>query len=316
VPLSKRLIELHNGRMWLESETGKGSTFFFTLPVQSGIWRSGELSKSNRGSVAPIGRKSVLIEEPDITLLHMVRRHLSHCDVIEVGNREDLPNLIEQHQPVALIVDLQDDEEISGRLSLQEIPAGLDLPVIFVRLQGQLRNARALGVRNFLIKPVIREHLFEAIGNLGQVVQNVLVVDDDPSLTELVSRMLEAGGGHYRPVKALGGAEALAILRREPIDLMLLDWYMPEVTGLDVLREMRGTPGLANIPVIVISGRYPDSDTPEAGQDLILVQTGKSSVFETISYLDVLVEKLPLKGVTDGESVRELPATQAGPPVS
>ncbi|HET9912303.1 MAG TPA: hybrid sensor histidine kinase/response regulator [Anaerolineales bacterium] len=315
VPLSKRLIELHNGRMWLESEPGKGSTFFFTLPTQSGIWRSGELSKSSRGVVAPMGRKSVLIEEPDITLLHMVRRHLSYCDVIEIGNREDLQNLIEQHQPVALIVDLQ-DEEVSGRLSFQEFPAGLDLPVIFVRLRGQLRNARALGVRNFLIKPVIREHLFEAIENLGQVVQNILVVDDDPSLVELVSRMLEAAGGHYRPVKALGGAEALAILRRESIDLVLLDWYMPEVTGLAVLQEMMGTPGLADIPVIVISGRYPDTDPPKDGQNLILVRTGKSSVFETISYLDLLVENLPLRGVTDGESVQESTAAQADPPAS
>lgn len=316
VPLSKRLIELHNGRMWLESEPGKGSTFFFTLPVQSGIWGSEALSQSNQGVVVPMGRKSVLIEEPDITLLHMVRRHLSHCDVIEIGNRENLSNLIEQYQPVALIIDVQDDEEISSRLSLQEFVASLDLPVIFVRLQGQLRNARALGVRNFLIKPVIREHLFEAIENLGQVVQNVLVVDDDPSLAELVSRMLEAGGGHYRPVKALGGAEALAILRRESIDLVLLDWYMPEVAGLDVLREMMETPGLAGIPVIVISGRYPDADVPRDGQNLILVQTGKSSVFETISYLDALVEILPLKGVTDGESAPELPAAQVGPPAS
>jgi CheY-like chemotaxis protein len=258
----------------------------------------------------------VLIEEPDITLLHMVRRHLSHCDVIEIGNRADLPNLIEQYQPVALIVDLQDDEEIPGRLPIQELPADLNLPVVFVRLQGQLRNARALGVRNFLIKPVTREHLFEAIDSLKQVVQNVLVVDDDPSLAELVSRMLEASGGHYRPVKALGGAEAMSILKREPIDLVLLDWYMPEVTGLDVLRKMMRTPGLASIPVIVISGRFPDTDIPKDDQNLILVQTRKSSVFETIGYLDMLVENLPLKGVTDGESVPELPAAQAGPQVS
>jgi CheY-like chemotaxis protein len=128
--------------------------------------------------------------------------------------------------------------------------------------------------------------------------------------------MLEAGGGHYRPVKALGGAEALAILRRESIDLVLLDWYMPEVTGLDVLREMMGTPSLADIPVIVIGGRYPDTDTPKDGQNLMLIRTGKSSVFETINYLDALVEILPLKGVTDGESVQESPAVQADPPAS
>jgi hypothetical protein len=79
---------------------------------------------------------------------------------------------------------------------------------------------------------------------------------------------------------------------------------------------MMGTPSLVNIPVIVISGRYPDADTPKDGQNLILVRTGKSSVFETISYLDVLVENLPLKGVTDGESVQESPVTQAGPPAS
>ena len=270
----------------------------------------------NQDVIAPRGRKSVLIEEPDITLLHMVRRHLSHCDVIEIGNREDLPNLIEQYQPVALIFDVQNDEEISGRLLLQEFPSRFDLPVIFVRLQGQLRNARALGVRNFLIKPIIREHLFEAIDHLEQVVQNILVVDDDPSLAELVSRMLEAGGGHYHPIKALGGAEALAILGRDPVDLVLLDWYMPEVTELNVLKEMMATPALADIPVIVISGKYPDTEISEDGQNLVLVRTGKSSVFETISYLDALVEILHLKGVSDVKSVRELSTAPADPPAS
>jgi signal transduction histidine kinase/DNA-binding response OmpR family regulator len=316
VPLSKRLIELHNGRMWLESEPGKGSTFFFTLPTQGTIWKNGRFLNDGGGFVAPISRKSVLIEEPDITLLHMVRRHLSQCDVVEIGNRDDLPNLIEQHQPVALIVDLQDDEVISGQTALHEFPAGGDLPILFVRLQGQLRSARALGVRNFLIKPVIREQLFEAIGNLGQAVRNVLVVDDDPSLAELVSRMLDASGGLYRPIKALGGSEALAILRRQPIDLVLLDWYMPDITGLDVLQEMMKTPGLVDIPVIVISGRLPDTEIPKDDQNLILVQTGKSSVFETISYLEALVKLLPLKGVTDAESAQALPAAQAGPRVS
>jgi CheY-like chemotaxis protein len=158
--------------------------------------------------------------------------------------------------------------------------------------------------------------LFEAIENLGQAVHNILVVDDDPSLVELVSRMLESGGGQYHPVKALGGAEALAIIRRENIDLVLLDWYMPDVTGLELLQEMMGTPGLANIPVIVISGRYPETEISEDGQNFIHVRTGKSSVYETIGYTEALVEILALKGVTDVKSVQESLAAQAGPPAS
>jgi CheY-like chemotaxis protein len=125
--------------------------------------------------------------------------------------------------------------------------------------------------------------------------------------------MLEPSSNYYHPVKAFGGTEALAILRRESIDLVLLDWYMPEVGGLEVLQEMRETPNLADIPVIVISGRYPETEVPKAGQNLIVVRTGKSSVFEIIGYLEALVDILPLKGVIDVESVQESPAAPADP---
>ncbi len=79
---------------------------------------------------------------------------------------------------------------------------------------------------------------------------------------------------------------------------------------------MKRTPDLAEIPVIVISGRYPDAETPKDGQELILIQTGKSSIFETIGYLEALVEMLPLKGVRDVESVQESPEALSGPPAS
>jgi CheY-like chemotaxis protein len=88
---------------------------------------------------------------------------------------------------------------------------------------------------------------------------------------------------------------------------------MPEVTGLDVLQEMIRTPSLAGIPVIVISGRYPDTEFPKDGQNLILLRTGNPSVFETISYLETLVENLPLTGITGGESVPQSSAAPADP---
>jgi DNA-binding response OmpR family regulator len=315
VPLSKRLIELHNGRMWLESQPGLGSTFFFTLPTNGGIGSGTELTRSDWSVMAPSGRKIVLMVEPDTVLLHMIRRHLSHCEVIEIGLGADLQKLIEQYEPVALIIDQQADDN-SGCPPALELSIPLNLPVMVVRMQGQLGNARALGVRNFLIKPVIREQLFEAIDNLGHTVHCILIVDDDPSLVELVSRLLQAGSNEYRLLKALGGAEALAYLRYEPVDLVLLDWLMPEVNGLLVLQEMKRIPGLADIPVIVFSGEYPETIISKEGLDLRLIRSGKSSAFEMINYLEALVDVLPLQGVNDLGAARALPTTPGDPPVS
>jgi signal transduction histidine kinase/CheY-like chemotaxis protein len=315
VPLSKRLIELHNGRLWLESQPGQGSTFYFELPTSGGWGAAPELARADGNAGALPGRKTVLMVEPDAVVLHMVRRHLSPCEVIEIGRQADLPGLIEQYRPVALIIDQPGEDESRWPPPLLK-PVPPDLPVIIVQLPGQLRNAQALGIRNLLTKPVTRGQLLEAIDDLGQTVRSVLIVDDDPSLVELVSRMLQAEGGQYRLIKALGGAEALAQLRREPVDLVLLDWSMPEVNGLAVLQEMKTVPSLADIPVIVISGEYSEAATSSAGLDLRMIRSGQASVSEIVNYLEALVGVLPLAGIPDSEAARPSRATQADQPVS
>jgi CheY-like chemotaxis protein len=128
--------------------------------------------------------------------------------------------------------------------------------------------------------------------------------------------MLQAGGGQYRLSKALGGAEALAHLRREPVDLVLLDWSMPEVNGLAVMQAMKTIPTLADIPVIVISGEYSEAATLSAGLDLRLIRSGQASVSEIVNYLEALVGVLPPAEIPASEAARLSPATQADQPVS
>jgi signal transduction histidine kinase/CheY-like chemotaxis protein len=306
VPLSKRLVELHNGRMWLESQPGQGSTFYFTLPVggdrQSGL---------ERGEWTPATphRKTVLMVEPDQMLLNTVRRHLSQCEVIRVKRTDNLPELIERHRPSALIVDRPDVE--NGEPEMAVPP---DLPVITVQLVGQLPEAQSLGIRDFLIKPVTRERLFEAMGELRRPVRNVLVVDEDPALVELVSRMLQAGGA-FRISKAWSGEEALTHLRREPVDLVLLDWKTG-MTGAMVLDEMQATPGLADIPVIVVGSESPAERISADSLDLRLLRAEKASLAEVVRYLETLVGALPMRGLSNAEDVPPAPAAPAVPPAS
>jgi CheY-like chemotaxis protein len=195
------------------------------------------------------------------------------------------------------------------------LPVPRDLPVITIHLSGQWQNAQSLGIRDFLLKPITREQLYEAIDGLGRPVHNVLIVDEDPTLVDLISRMLQAGGP-YRISKAWSGAEALAQMRRELTDLVLLDWMKSEDAGSTVLQEMRRSPGLADIPVIVLGSESPHMKIPTEELDLRLNRTEKASVAEVVKYLEILVGALPARGLPDVEDVQPAPATPTVPPAS
>jgi CheY-like chemotaxis protein len=90
----------------------------------------------------------------------------------------------------------------------------------------------------------------------------ILVVDDLPANRDLMTRRLERSG--FRVVSAASGPEALEVLRREPVDLVLLDIMMPGMTGLDVLRAVRMTPATAHLPVVMVTAKTDSQDIVEA----------------------------------------------------
>jgi CheY-like chemotaxis protein len=86
---------------------------------------------------------------------------------------------------------------------------------------------------------------------------SVLVVDDDPNLVRLMSKFLTLEG--FAPVPAANGAEALQYLRGGgDVDVILLDLRMPVMDGWAFRKEQRGDPGLAGIPIVVLSGMGTD----------------------------------------------------------
>jgi signal transduction histidine kinase/CheY-like chemotaxis protein len=294
VPLSKRLIESHGGSMWLESQPGEGTIFYFTLPesVQTALGTHSPEKVAN--TTQANYHKPILVCESDPLLLRTIRRHLSSYDVIHFKCADDVSSLVERFQPMAVIVNTRELEQPDGQ-QWSNVPA--DLPVIRFGMTGSLKAAQALGVQDYIIKPVLRERLIGAINAVGHDLREVLIVDDDPEVVELIARMLQTAGGAFRPLKVFTGVDALARLHSEKVDLVLLDMFMPEMDGMAVLKEMKADPILAQVPVIVISAQHPDVARAEDRLEVQLTRASNPTTGETLNYLEALIAALPLRGL-------------------
>jgi two-component system phosphate regulon response regulator PhoB len=86
----------------------------------------------------------------------------------------------------------------------------------------------------------------------------VLLVEDEPSQREVLSYNLTAEG--FEVAVATNGEEAMQIVAETPPDLILLDWMMPHVSGIEVCRRLKARPETRGIPVIMLSARSEEVD--------------------------------------------------------
>jgi two-component system phosphate regulon response regulator PhoB len=88
--------------------------------------------------------------------------------------------------------------------------------------------------------------------------ERILLVDDEPDLVELVRVNLDQAG--YLVESAEGGREALAALRRNPPDLIILDLMLPDVSGTEICRQVRADQRLCEIPIIMLTAKADEVD--------------------------------------------------------
>ena len=86
----------------------------------------------------------------------------------------------------------------------------------------------------------------------------IIVVEDEPDTAEMFAEMVRLSG--YEVRKAAGSSAAIYMIAQEQPDAVVLDWMLPDVSGLEVLRYIRREPTMAHIPVIIVSAKGSPSD--------------------------------------------------------
>jgi YesN/AraC family two-component response regulator len=180
--------------------------------------------------------------------------------------------------------------------SIKGHPRTQHLPIMFCSLSPD--GGSVLEV-DYLTKPIELTELTRALDQhwmglaTDRDVNTILVVDDDPDTLEMHARIVKAQSPSQHVLTARDGLEALALLQREAIDVVLLDLMMPGLDGFGVLEAMRSQDATRDIPVIVLTGQVlTERDMARLNQGVATVlNKGVFSLEETLAHVDAALAR-------------------------
>jgi signal transduction histidine kinase/DNA-binding response OmpR family regulator len=300
--ITQRLVELHGGKLGLESEPGLGSCFFFTLPLVPSVEPRMEIETADehvRRSVA-----KVLVVEDDRTAATLLETQLVSAgyEVILCTEPARAVEMAAELQPSAVTMDIV-MKPINGWQILTALKSDrrtAQIPVIVVTIVDQPSTGALLGADEYVVKPVEKLVLLSAVDRClrrsprpGQ--PSILVVEDHPPTREFIAESLMHRG--YLVEIAADGAAARSRISRGLPGLVILDLILPDVSGFDLLAEWRANPSTAELSVFVLTSKdltQAEKEYLESNSAALLRKSGR--------WQDVLFQQLkqvvPLELVT------------------
>ena len=260
--VTKKFIELHGGRIWVQSAKGQGSIFTITLPVLPIPEKRllvPTVTKLDAHPNAPLA----LVVEDDPAAAKLLSIYLTEAGFsVEVAADGDAGfEKANTFRPAVITVDIMlpkiDGWELLMRLKANHATASI--PVVVVSIVDEPGRGFALGAADYLMKPADRESLIRVVQRVARTPaqdrrgRSVLVIDDDPVILELMDAVLRPEG--FEILKAIDGRHGVQIARERNPDLVVLDLLMPEMNGFEVVDELHGSPETSAIPIVVLTNK-------------------------------------------------------------
>jgi HAMP domain-containing protein/CheY-like chemotaxis protein/signal transduction histidine kinase len=325
--ISRELAVLLGGEIRLTSVHGQGSIFTLFLPLHysgpegSTISRSAEAQADARSVIAlPMVREEHILDDRDSLVagdtVLLVIEDDPHYARILLGLARDKGfkgivatkgghglALARQYRPTAISLDIFLPDMLGWTVlnQLKLDPATRHIPVQIVTMDEERQHGLAHGAYAYLVKEPTTAGLEAAFDRIKEFAaprtRRLLVVEDNDLERDAVLELL--GHEDIEIVAASTGDEALAAMRDQPFDCVVLDLRLPDMTGFELLEKVQAEPGLAAVPVVVFTGkdlsREEQARLNTMAKSIVLkdVQSPERLLDETALFLHRVVTQLP-----------------------
>ncbi len=258
LPISKEIIEYHGGRIWVESEVGKGSKFSFSLPVSGKLeatFNLDELVEQLKKQVLRTAphrenrKQSILVVDDEKHIRDLLKQELSESGYIvrQASNGKEAIDAVRRELPDLLILDVMMPEMNGFDVAavLKNDPLTMDVPILILSIVQDKERGYRLGVDRYLTKPIDTEKLFAEIGSLleqGKSKRKVMIVDEDASTARTLAEVLQTRG--YTVVESNGSELLQKAIDSKP-DIIILNSLISK--DHEMLKTIRFEKGLENV---------------------------------------------------------------------
>ncbi len=255
--LTRAFCRVLGGDVSVESRVGEGTAFTMRLPAAMPEQMAEETDGPGADGAAAPGKQVVLVVDDDAAQRELLTRFLERegFAVRTASDGRTGLELARAIRPRAILLDVM-MPQMDGWSVLSALKADAELasiPVVMASFVNEPGLASALGAAEYLLKPVEWDQLKDVMQRFRATEGCVLVVDDDPDARARLRAVLERNG--WLVAEAGNGQEALAWVAQALPQVILLDLTMPVMDGFTFLHALRGQPGGAEIPVVVLSAR-------------------------------------------------------------
>jgi CheY-like chemotaxis protein len=207
----------------------------------------------------------VLIVDDEVSARELLVSYLESEYRVAVANSGvEAVKKAQQLRPDAITLDvlMPGSSGFETLAALRKNSETANIPVILLSIVDQKQVGFALGAADYLIKPVRKPALLEAVRkhvpSPADEESSILLVDDDPKALELMEEVLRSAGYETQAVRS--GTRALEVLANKVVGAILLDLLMPGMDGFQVIYHVRQEPAFRELPILVMTAKNLSQD--------------------------------------------------------